>query len=118
MTRLTLSAALFAASTTFALAQAPAPTPPPSAPPTAPSATTPSRDTTGSTTRAAVNGAPLENGANSFTEAQAMARLEEAGITGVTGLAKDDNGIWRGRGSWQGRAVAVGLDFRGNISAQ
>jgi putative membrane protein len=65
-----------------------------------------------------VNSAALENGANSFTEAQAKSRLEDAGITGVTGLTKDENGIWRGRGSWQGRSVAVGLDFRGNISAQ
>jgi opacity protein-like surface antigen len=110
MKTLLFSAALAIATGSCALAQtAPAPAPSPSAP--APAAS----DTNA---RAAVNGAPLENGANSFTEAQAKSRLEDAGITGVTGLTKDDNGVWRGRGTWQGRSVAVGLDFRGNISAQ
>ncbi len=113
MKRLLLSTALVAAITSAAIAQT-SPAPAPSQPAPAPAA----RDTTGSTTRAAINGAPLENGANSFTEAQAKSRLEDAGIAGVTGLAKDDNGIWRGRGNWQGRSVSVGLDFRGNISAQ
>jgi len=35
-------------------------------------------------------------GANSFTEGQAKSRIEGAGFTQVTGLKKDDNGIWRG----------------------
>lgn len=113
MKHLVLSAAFAVLAGSAALAQT-APAPTPSTTPAAPAA----RDATGSTTRAAVNGAPLENGANSFTEAQAKSRLEDAGITGISGLAKDDNGIWRGRGTWQGRSVAVGLDFRGNISAQ
>lgn len=104
---------------TAALAQT---TPPATAPTPTPRATpapapAPSATTTDSTART-VNGAPLENGANSFTEGQAMERLREAGISSVTDLKKDDNGIWRGRGQWQGRAVEVGLDFRGNISAR
>lgn len=86
-----------------AFAQAPAPgttgSPPPSAPP-------------------AINAAPLENGANSFTEAQARARLEQAGLAGIGELKKDDQGIWRGRATRNGAAVAVGVDFRGNISVQ
>jgi glucose/arabinose dehydrogenase len=110
-----------------ALAQTPAPTTPRQpATPTAPAPVTPAppspsampSETTGSTTRAAVNSAPLENGANSFTEQQAMMRLRDAGITDVTGLAKDNNGVWRGRGTWQGRSVAVGLDYRGHIAAR
>ncbi|MGL4291697.1 MAG: PepSY domain-containing protein [Phreatobacter sp.] len=66
----------------------------------------------------AVNAAPLENGANSFTEAQARARLEQAGLSGVGELKKDDQGIWRGRAMRNGASVAVGVDFHGNISAQ
>ncbi len=65
-----------------------------------------------------MNSTTLENGANSFTEGQATERLREAGIANVTGLTKDANGIWRGRGQWQGRSVEVGLDFRGNIQAR
>ncbi|WP_296578518.1 hypothetical protein [Phreatobacter sp.] len=97
-------------------------TPPATAPAPTPRATqapapTPSAPAT-NTSAGMVNGAALENGANSFTEGQAMERLREAGISSVTELKKDDNGIWRGRGQWQGRTVEVGLDFRGNISAR
>lgn len=95
-------------------------TPPPASPPaTRPPAASPATPPAASTTeRRAVNAAALENGANSFTEGQARSRFEEAGITGVTDLTKDDNGIWRGRGQWNGKAVTIGLDFRGNISAR
>lgn len=96
-------------------------TPPPASPPATrpPAVTTPATPPAASTTeRRAVNAAALENGANSFTEGQARSRFEEAGITGVTGLTKDANGIWRGRGQWNGKAVTIGLDFRGNISAR
>lgn len=117
MKHLIYSAALTAMLGSAALAQT-TPAPTPSTPAPAPSTAPAARDTTSATTRAAINAAPLENGANSFTEAQAKSRLEEAGITAVTGLTKDDNGIWRGKGTWQGRSVTVGLDFRGNISAQ
>lgn len=60
----------------------------------------------------------LESGANSFTEAQARARLQDAGFVGVSGLRKDDNGIWRGTAVQNGRQIAVGLDYRGSIAAQ
>jgi len=97
--------------------------PPPASPaspvaPARPAVMNPATPPATATERRAVNAAPLENGANSFTEAQARSRLEDAGISGVTGLTKDDNGIWRGRGQWNGKAVTVGLDFRGHISAQ
>lgn len=36
----------------------------------------------------------------------------------MTGLAKDADGIWHGRGQWQGRAVEIGIDYRGNIQAR
>lgn len=62
--------------------------------------------------------AALEPGANSFTEEQARSRIEAAGFQNVTGLRKDDQGIWRGRATRGGQQVNVGLDYRGNIATQ
>ena len=59
-------------------------------------------------------GAPLP-GANSFTETQAKARIEELGYSNVSALAKDANGIWRGSAMKDGRSHNVALDYRGNI---
>jgi periplasmic protein CpxP/Spy len=59
-------------------------------------------------------GAPLP-GANSFTEAQVRSRIEQQGYTNVTGLAKDADGIWRGKASKDGKSQEVAVDFRGNI---
>lgn len=55
-------------------------------------------------------------GANSFTEAQARERLESNGYSGVTGLAKDDQGIWRGKAMRNGASANVAVDYRGNIT--
>jgi hypothetical protein len=57
-------------------------------------------------------------GANSFTEGQARNRIEAAGFTGVDGLQKDDQGIWRGRAQRNGQQVSVALDFQGNVSTR
>ena len=54
-------------------------------------------------------------GANSFTEGQARSRIEAAGYTGVTGLKKDRQGVWRGQGMRNGQRVDVGLDFKGDV---
>ena len=62
-------------------------------------------------------GAPVA-GANSFTEGQATARIESQGFTNVTGLKKDDSGIWRGTATKDGKTLNVGLDFQGNVVAQ
>ena len=70
----------------------------------------------GSTQAAA--SAKLEEGSNSFTEAQTKKRLEDAGYKDVTGLTKDDKGIWRGAGTMNGKSVKVGMDFKGNVAAQ
>ena len=73
------------------------------------------------TTTGSVNIVPasaLEKGANSFTEDQAKSRLEAAGISAVADLKKDDDGIWRGKGTRTGKAVKVSLDYKGNISAE
>ena len=57
-------------------------------------------------------------GANSFTEGQARSRIEAAGFSDVTELQKDDQGIWRGRGTREGRQVGVALDFTGAVTSQ
>jgi hypothetical protein len=54
-------------------------------------------------------------GANSFTEAQAKERIEKAGYAEVTGLKKDDQGIWRATAKQGEKQVNVALDFQGNV---
>lgn len=61
--------------------------------------------------------APVE-GANSFTEAQAKARIEEAGYTEVSGLKLDDKGVWQATAMKGGKSVSVALDYQGNVTAQ
>jgi hypothetical protein len=49
-----------------------------------------------------------EAGANSFTEAQAKDRIKKAGFSQVSGLRKDDQGIWRAsatKGRCKGQCV-------------
>lgn len=60
----------------------------------------------------------LVKGANSFTEGEARARLERAGLSNVSDLKKDDMGIWRGKAMHGGKSVAVGLDYKGNMAAE
>jgi opacity protein-like surface antigen len=59
-------------------------------------------------------GAPAA-GANSFTEAQAKSRIEEAGYSNISGLSKDKDGIWKGKASKAGTPVDVGVDYQGNV---
>lgn len=59
-----------------------------------------------------------ETGANSFTEGQARSRIESYGFTGVVGLVKDENGIWRAKAMKDGMAMDVALDFKGVIVAR
>ena len=61
-------------------------------------------------------GAPAA-GANSFTEAQAKSSIEKAGYSDVSGLAKDQDGIWRGTATHNGESVDIALDYQGNIVA-
>ena len=56
-------------------------------------------------------------GSNSFTEGQAKSKIEAAGFGNVSGLKKDDKGIWRGQASKDGSATSVSLDFQGNVNA-
>ena len=55
-------------------------------------------------------------GANSFTEGQAKSRIETNGYTNVSGLKKDDAGVWRGKATKGGRTVDVSVDFQGNVT--
>ena len=70
-----------------------------------------------STTSGNNAGAPAA-GANSFTEGQAKSRIEAAGYSNVSGLAKDKDGVWRGKGTKAGASTDVGLDYQGNIVAK
>ena len=67
---------------------------------------------------ASKDGAAPQAGANSFTEAQAKDRMEQAGFKEVMGLRKDDQGIWRASAKQGDKQVNVSLDFRGNVVAQ
>ncbi|NLR97038.1 PepSY domain-containing protein [Rhizobium sp. P38BS-XIX] len=60
-------------------------------------------------------GAPIA-GKNSFTEVQAKSRIEGAGYTDVSGLALDDQGVWRATATKDGKPGKVSLDFQGNIT--
>jgi hypothetical protein len=60
---------------------------------------------------------PPVAGANSFTENQAKDRIEKAGYAEVTGLKKDDQGIWRATAKHGDKQVNVALDFQGNVVA-
>lgn len=57
-------------------------------------------------------------GANSFTEEQAREHIGRAGYSNVGALMLDDNGVWRGTASKDGRTVNVGLDYQGNVVEQ
>ena len=54
-------------------------------------------------------------GRNSFTQGEARRRIESGGYAQVSGLAKDANGVWRGKGTKDGQQVSVWLDYKGNI---
>jgi hypothetical protein len=60
----------------------------------------------------------VEPGANSFTEGQARSRIEAQGFRDISGLAKDDQGFWRGKAMKDGKSMSVMLDYRGNVSTQ
>ena len=76
------------------------------------SSTTPAVSTTDTNNPAA----PVP-GANSFTEDQAKSRIQDAGFSDVSGLTKDDQGIWRGQATKDGKKTTVALDYQGNVVA-
>lgn len=70
----------------------------------------------------AVNSADQNNsnapvaGRNSFTEGQAKSRIEDAGYSNVSGLQKDNEGVWRGKADKAGTKADVSVDFQGNVN--
>jgi hypothetical protein len=60
--------------------------------------------------------APLATGQNSFTMAQAQARIASAGYSHVQDLKMDSEGLWRVRAKWNGAWVRVALDYKGNVA--
>ena len=60
--------------------------------------------------------APVK-GRNSFTMNEARRRIQAGGFTQVTGLKKDQDGIWRGTGMRDGASVPVYCDYQGNVGA-
>ncbi len=75
-------------------------------------------NTSASATPTSGTSAAAAAGANSFTEGQAQARIQDAGFTSVSALKKDDQGVWRGTGSKDGQTMPVALDFKGNVSSK
>ena len=59
-------------------------------------------------------GAPLK-GANSFTEGQAKDRAIAHGRRQRSDLKKDDDGIWRGTATQDGKTVQIAVDYKGNV---
>ena len=57
-------------------------------------------------------------GSNSFTEGEAKSRIEAKGFSNVSGLQKDNDGVWRGHATRDGKQVEVGLDYQGNVVAR
>lgn len=103
MKNLILSAAFVAAMAVHAEAQTQ-----PSGDPQTPAVATPET----------VNPTAPVAGANSFTEAQAKTRIEEAGYSNVSALVLAENGIWQGTAMKDGKEVAVSLDYQGNVVAR
>jgi putative membrane protein len=99
--------ALFAVSVSPALAQ--------SSSPQSKSATPPAVSTSNSESK--TTAAPVP-GKNSFTKAEARKRLKSFGYTNVSTLHQDNQSIWRGRATKDGRRVSVSVDYQGNIVAQ
>jgi hypothetical protein len=64
--------------------------------------------------KAAEPGAPLK-GDNSFTQTQARDRAVAAGLTQVTTMVKDGDGIWRGTAKKGDARVKVAVDYKGNV---
>lgn len=55
-------------------------------------------------------------GANSFTKSEAKSHIEAKGYTHVTGLKKDESGVWRGMATKNGKSGPVTVDYQGNVN--
>lgn len=57
-------------------------------------------------------------GESSFTEAQVMSRIRDAGYTDVTALTKTADGSWQGTAMRDGQSVTVVVDYQGNVTTR
>ncbi len=64
------------------------------------------------------NASQPAHGANSFTMGEAQRRIAGKGYENVSALTKDDQGVWRGTATKDGKSVPVALDYQGNVIAQ
>lgn len=62
--------------------------------------------------------AKAASGANSFTEAQARDRIAKGGLTNISDLVKNKDGIWQGTATKNGKKVHVALDYKGNVTVK
>jgi hypothetical protein len=54
-------------------------------------------------------------GSNSFTMAEARSRIEKNGFSNVSGLTKDESGVWHGNAQKGANTTTVWLDYKGNV---
>jgi membrane protease subunit (stomatin/prohibitin family) len=55
-------------------------------------------------------------GANSFTKGEATKQIEAKGYTNVSGLKKDQSGVWRGMAMKDGQKGPISVDYQGNVN--
>ena len=65
-----------------------------------------------------MSGAPLASGQNSFTRAQARARIRRAGYSHVHDLKQDGAGLWQAHAKHDGAYVDVALDYKGDVATR
>jgi hypothetical protein len=53
---------------------------------------------------------------NLFTQQQAREHLLHLGYTDVSELAKDENGVWRGSATKDGKTLSVAVDVKGAVA--
>ncbi len=68
-------------------------------------------------TSTATEAGPAAKG-NLFTEKQARTHLLHLGYTNVSGLTKDENGVWHGSATKDGNTRTVAVDVKGAATAK
>jgi putative membrane protein len=53
---------------------------------------------------------------NLFTQQQAREHLLHLGYTQVSELSKDENGVWRGSATKDGKTLSVAVDVKGTVA--
>jgi putative membrane protein len=53
---------------------------------------------------------------NLFTQQQAREHLLHLGYTNVSELSKDENGVWRGSATKDGKTLSVAVDVKGGVA--